>query len=252
MAVHAGHCPHEIKREVMHMWWDDLTFMHFETDPARVQAVLPPGLTVDTFEGKTWVGLVPFDMRVGIPGGRQIPRFGHFHETNVRVYVVGPDGIAAIWFASLEASDLAATITARLTYGLPYFWADMSIERSSDRSNDDRITYESTRRRPGPKGAHHRSVIRIGDSIPMAEVSDVEHFFTARWGLYSQWRNRLIYAPVAHDPWPLHRAELLDLDDDLMEVAGLAPEPGIEPLVHWTSGTSIRIGRPRLARTTAR
>ncbi len=241
MTSDGGLCPHHIKREVMHMWWEDLTFLHYEIDPARVQAVLPEGLTVGTLEGRTWVALVPFDMRVGLPGSWQMPRVGHFRETNVRVYVVGPDGTPGVWFASLEASDPIATATARVTYGLPYFWADMSIARSGTR-----ITYESHRRRPGPVGAHHRSVIRAGQRIAMPDVSPIEHFLTARWGLYSRWRGRLVYAAIEHDPWPLHRAELLGLDDELMAVAGLAPEPGVEPLVHWTPGTSIRIGRPRL------
>ncbi len=239
-AIDGGFAANEIKRSVMHMWWEDLTFLHYEIDPSRVQAVLPEGLTVDTLDGVTWVALVPFDMRVGLPGGWQLPTVGHFCETNVRVYVIGPDGTPGVWFASLEASDAAATATARLTYGLPYFWADMSIERSGTR-----ITYESRRRRPGPKGAHHRSVVRSGARIPSDEVSVVEHFLTARWGLYSLWRKRLVYAPITHDRWTLHRAELLELDDELMSVAGLAPQPGVEPLVHWTPGTSIRIGRPQ-------
>ncbi len=221
------------------MWWEDLTFLHYEIDPERVQAILPDGLTVDTHDGVTWVALVPFDMRVGLPGGWPLPSVGHFLETNVRVYVTGPDGTPGVWFASLEASNALATATARLTYGLPYFWADMSVERSGTR-----IIYESHRRRPGPKGAHHRSVVRVGPPIPANDVSAVEHFLTARWGLFSSWRDRVVYAPIAHDRWSLHRAELLELDDELMRVAGLEPAPGVEALVHWTPGTSIRIGRP--------
>lgn len=29
--------------------WDQLTFLHWSYDPAVIQALLPPGLTVDTF-----------------------------------------------------------------------------------------------------------------------------------------------------------------------------------------------------------
>lgn len=227
----------------MHMWWEDLTFIHYPIATERVQAVLPPGLTVDELDGQTWVGLIPFDMRVGLPGRWQIPWLGHFCETNVRVYVTGPDGTPGVWFASLEASGLPATTTARVTYGLPYFWADMSIERSGTK-----ITYASRRRWPGPVGASHRSVIRAGEVIAAEDEHAVEHFLTARWGLYSQWYGRLVYAPIAHEPWPLHRAELLELDDELMAAADLSPDPGATPLVHWTPGTSIRIGLPRLIR----
>ncbi|MEZ5227128.1 MAG: DUF2071 domain-containing protein [Acidimicrobiales bacterium] len=138
-----------------------------------------------------------------------------------------------------RASDPLAVVTARATYGLPYFWADMSIERSGTKITTNRDADAPDR------GARHRSVVRAGASIPSAEVSEVEHFLTARWGLFSQWRGRLVYAPVEHDPWPLHRAELLELDDELLAVAKLSPETDVQPLVHWTPGTSIRIGRPR-------
>jgi uncharacterized protein YqjF (DUF2071 family) len=231
-----------IDREVMHMWWEDLTFVHYEVDPQRVQRLLPKGLTVDTFEGRTWVGLIPFAMRVGAPGAVQLPVVGAFCETNVRTYVVGPDGRQGVWFHSLEASGATATFTARATYGLPYFWARMSIEHSGTT-----VAYESTRRIPGPKGAHHRSVARIGERIEQHDVSPLEHFLTARWGLYSVWRGHLVHAAVEHPPWLLHRARLLELEDDLLRVAELEPDPGAEPLVHWTPGTSIRIGRPTFA-----
>jgi uncharacterized protein YqjF (DUF2071 family) len=236
-------CPHHVRFEVMHMWWENLTFIHFGIDPERVQAVLPPGLTVDTLDGATWVGLIPFSMRVGTPGAHQLPVFGRFAETNVRTYVTGPDGTPGVWFSSLEASNLVATYTARLTYGLPYFWSAMSIEQRADE-----VAYRSIRRRPGPPGARHHSVVRIGDLIEPSAITDTEHFLTGRWGLYSQWRGRLVYAPIQHDPWPLHRATVLELDDELMRAADLEPEPDRSPLVHWTPGTSIRIGRPSFAR----
>ena len=40
--------------------------------------------------------------------------------------------------------------------------------------------------------------------------------------------------------------ELLELDDELLDAAGL-PEPTGDPVVHWTPGTEVRIGRPRRA-----
>ena len=237
------------------MWWEDLTFLHWPYEPAEVQALLPDGLTVDVHKGAdgheaVWVGLIPFLMRVGLPGGRVIPRVGVFPETNVRTYVRGPDGTPGVWFCSLEAGGLAASATARLTYGLPYYWADMSITKGQNRAGSE-WSYESTRRWPGPKGAHHRSRTRVGEPIPDDEVTELEHYLTARWGLFSRFpgrdsvRGRNLYAPVDHGRWPLRRAELLDLDDGLMVAAGLTAPTG-DPIVHWTTGTEVRIGRPRL------
>lgn len=77
------------------MWWLDLTFIHTPVEPAAVQALLPTDLRVDTWPDadgveQAWIGLVPFVMKVGLPGGRVIPWVGTFPETNVRTYVVAP------------------------------------------------------------------------------------------------------------------------------------------------------------------
>ena len=65
-----------------------------------------------------------------------------------------------------------------------------------------------------------------------------------RWGLYSTLGQRVLYAPIWHVPWPLRRAELLHLDDELVGAAGFRI-PGDEPIVHWTPGVEVRVGRPR-------
>lgn len=239
---HPATCPHTIGFEVMRMWWRNLTYVHWPIEPADVQRRLPDGLEVDTWDGRAWVGLIPFEMEVQLPGGIPIPVQGSFPETNVRTYVLGPDGTPGVWFHSLEAGRLPATAVARLTYGLPYFWADMEVE-----SQGSRWSYRSSRRWPGPKGASSRIEAEVGPSIPIAEQSDFERYLTARWGLFSTFARRLVYAPVVHDPWPLHRAELTHLDDDLVAAAGLAPADDA-PVVHWTPGVEVRIGRPQRAR----
>ncbi len=222
------------------MWWRNLVFIHWPFEPAEVQALLPPGLTVDTYDGAAWVGLVPFEMEVGLPGGWMLPGPGRFPETNVRTYVQGPDGNTGVWFSSLEAGGLTATATARLTYGLPYFWADMSVATAGPYR-----TYRSRRRWPAPRGAVNETAVEVGEAIALSDQNQLERFLTARWGLYSTFRGRLLHAPVSHDPWALRQAALLHLDDELVDAAGLRI-PDVDPLVHWTPGTEVRIGAPRI------
>ena len=239
-------CPHHIRFEVMRMWWRNLTFIHWPVDPADVQSLLPEGLSVDTHEGQAWVGLVPFEMEVQLPGGIPIPREGRFPETNVRTYVLGPDGTPGVWFHSLEAGRLSATAMARAAYGLPYFWADMSATAAGPI-----WAYRSRRRWPGPKGASNETAVEVGERIDDADQTPLEHFLTARWGLFSTFgpsdRKRLLYAPVEHGVWPLQRARLVHLNDELVATAGYR-RPNSEPIVHFTTGTEVRIGRPQLAK----
>jgi uncharacterized protein YqjF (DUF2071 family) len=233
--------PHEVRFEVMHMRWLNLTFLHWQFDPEEVQAILPDDLTVDTFEGAAWVGLVPFEMEVQLPGGIPIPREGKFPETNVRTYVRGPDGTPGVWFCSLEAGRLSATAIARVTYGLPYYWAEMTAE-----NDGPTWTYRSKRKWPGPKDARCDVDVIAGSAID--EHSSLERFLTARWGLYSTFLGHTLYAPITHEAWSLHEAELTYLDDGLMDAAGFAI-PDADPLVHWTPGVGVRAGRPRRVRS---
>jgi uncharacterized protein YqjF (DUF2071 family) len=219
--------------------WELLSFLHGSYEPSVVQALLPPGLTVETYDGRTWVGLVPFRMWVGPPQG-SLPWLGQFCETNVRTYVRDRHGRDGVWFFSLEAARLAAVVTARVTYQLPYFWAAMRMSGSADR-----WIYSTRRRWPGPRGEGGTVVVRPGDRIPSGQVSDLDHFLTARWRLFSHaGGGRVRYADAEHAPWPLHRPEFEFCDDSLVTAAGL-PRPTGDPLVHYSPGVEVRIGLPR-------
>ena len=102
----------------------------------------------------------------------------------------------------------------------------------------------STVRRRWPTSGPTTSLeIEIGS--PIVEPSVFEHFLTARWGLYSSWfGNRLVYAPVDHERWPLATARVVSLDDSLVEAAGL-PAPTGDPHCMFSDGVSVRVGLPR-------
>lgn len=48
---------------VMYQEWHHLLFLHWEVPATLLQSLLPPRLTLDTFEGRAWIGLVPFTMK---------------------------------------------------------------------------------------------------------------------------------------------------------------------------------------------
>jgi uncharacterized protein len=231
-------CDTPVDRVAMVHWWDELTFLHWRFEPAAVQRRLPAGLTVETMDGSAWVGLVPFFLRVGLPGIPSVPWLSRFAETNVRTYVRSPDGARGIWFFSLDAARLGAVITARATYRIPYFWSRMSIERAGST-----LSYECRRRWPGPRGARSDVVIEIGERFGTDELRELDHFLTARWSLFSSPRSGLHRALAAHDPWPLHRARPVGVRDELILAAGL-PAPLGEPIVHYSPSVEVRIGWP--------
>jgi uncharacterized protein YqjF (DUF2071 family) len=234
-----GVCPTPVERAAMVHWWDELTFLHWPYPADEVQRLLPAGLEVETRDGTAWVGLVPFFLRVGLPGVRPVPWMSQFAETNVRTYVRSTDGESGIWFFSLDAARMGAVLIARATYRLPYFWSRMRLERDGSA-----IRYECTRRWPGPRGARSRVAIDVGKPFEPDELTPLDHFLTARWALYSAPRSGLHHARASHDPWPLHRGRVVHLDDELVRAAGLAAPRGA-PLVHYSPSVEVRIGWPR-------
>jgi uncharacterized protein YqjF (DUF2071 family) len=227
---------------VMIQSWCDLTFLHWRYPAERVQALLPPGLTVETHDGAAWIGLVPFRMDgVRPPGAPALPWLSRFPETNVRTYVRGPDGRSGIWFFSLDAARLPAVCAGRVGYGLPYCWSDMAVEVVGPR-----LVYRCRRRWPGPTGARCDASVRAGAPLTDADLGPLDHFLTARFRLYSQLAGRMVAANAQHPPWPLRRAELEHLDQDLIQAAGL-PAPDHDPLVHASTGVTVRIGMWRPA-----
>jgi hypothetical protein len=220
--------------------WRRLTFVHWRFDAADVQAILPDGLEVDTFDGSAWVGLVPFQMiDVRPPFISTLHPLTTFPETNIRTYVRGSRG-QGVWFLTLEITRLLGVAVARTLFGVPYTWAEMSIDQTSDR-----IRYASRRRWPKPRGASSLLEIEIGER--RAELTDLERFLTSRWATYSKLPGGgLGWVPVEHEPWPLHAARIRELGESLTVATGL-PAPASSAIAQYSPGVTARIGFPKRA-----
>ena len=232
-------CPVEVRRAQMIHRWDLLTFLHWSYDPDVLAPLLPDGPQVETFGGRAWVGLVPFAMLARPPHLPAAPWLSRFCETNVRTYVTAPDGTTGVWFLSLDAARLAPVVVARRHFHLPYYWSSMSLDVTGPV-----VSYRSRRRGPGAAGAGCQVVVDVGRPYDPDELGDLDHWLTARWRLYTREANGLGHQLAQHDPWPLCRAQVVHLDQDLLQAAGL-PEPEGEPLVHWSPGVEVRIGPRR-------
>jgi uncharacterized protein YqjF (DUF2071 family) len=203
-----------------------------------VAPFLPAGTEPDTLDGVTYVGLIGFRMvRLGLLRGPGLPYLGTFCETNVRLYSVDGRGRRAVVFLSLEAERLLPVLVARATLRLPYQWSRMRAV-----IGDGVARYTSRRRWPGPRTATSTMAVRIGE--PIAEPTAIDHFVTARWGLHTRAWGHTLHLPNEHPRWPLHRAELLELNDTLIVSAGLPAPAGPPVSVLYAPGVPVVFGAP--------
>jgi uncharacterized protein YqjF (DUF2071 family) len=223
---------------ILRQGWRDLTFLHWAVDPSVVSGFFPRGTRPDVFEGRTYVGLVPFRMvDTGLPNGPAVPYLGTFLETNIRLYSIDASGRRGVVFLSLDADRLAIVATARTVFGLPYRWARMSHAVFGDLH-----TYSSTLRWPGARATLDLAV-RVG---PQLEPGSLEHFLTARWGLHVQRAGRTWYLPNHHPPWSLHTASIdTYTEHGLLASVGL-PDLGPPDHVLFSPGVPAEFALPFL------
>jgi uncharacterized protein len=217
--------------------WRDLLFLHWSFPIEIVRRVVPPVLSIDAWEGRAWVSVIPFlmrDVRVSpMPSGLGL----NFYETNVRTYVQH-DGVPGIYFFSLEASSLLSVRAARFGWGLPYFHADMMSTRDGDR-----FTYASIRR--SEPAASLRVGWELGPMLGASQVGTLEHFLLERYVLFAFRRNVLLRGDVQHPPYPAQRAQLLDFEQGLVRAAGIDLERGRPPeTIHFASGVDVEVFGP--------
>ena len=207
--------------------WLNLSFLHWAVQPASIAHLYPPGTEPDTFEGSSFVGVVPFQMSL----------YGTFLETNVRLYSVDTTGRRGVFFLSLDTNRLAMVAAGRGVFGVPYRWATMAY-----RANGDRHTYTSNLRWPGVTASSSIDV-RVAGALTCGPL---EHFLTARWGAHTVRAGRTWYVPNEHPLWALRRAELIDFaDDSLLASVGLGDLSNRPPdHVAFSDGVPARFGIP--------
>ena len=206
--------------------WEDLLFCHWPFAPERLQRLVP-GLPVDTFDDRAWLGVTPFVLDgLRLVGTPPLPYLSRFPELNVRTYVT-IEGKAGIYFFSLDAASAPAVAAARRTYHLPYFRARMSVRRVGGE-----IRYAS-QRVEGPPAALRCSYSPQGASEPPARGT-LEYFLTERYCLYTVGPDGGVYrADIHHPPWSIRRASA-ELELNTMTPQGLSL-PGEPPLVHFSA-----------------
>ncbi len=231
----------------MQMIWHDLAFLHWPIEASLLQRFLPPDLEIDTYDGRAWLGVVPFRMSEVCP--RHVPRWlgsSDFAELNLRTYVrqqvAHPDQregrrelahrYPGVWFFSLDAASWLGVRVARLWYGLPYYDARIDIKREGET-----IHYHSQRTHRGAPAAELAVTYEPLGPPQQSLPGSFEYWLTERYALYSaRTRGNAQFGKthighIHHRPWPLQPGRARIEKCDMTRLLQLEL-PEVDPIVH--------------------
>ncbi len=230
---------------VVRMRWHDLLFAHWPVPVEALRPLVPPELEIDTFDGRAYLGIVPFRMTDVAPRWLPAPPWaGAFPEVNVRTYV-RHEGRGGVWFLSLDAASRIAVEGARLAFHLPYFRARMS---SIDDGRD--IAYRSERTDPRGRAAAIEVRYRPTGPVELAVPGSFEHWSTDRLRLFARDpKGRLLRTEIAHRAWPLQPAEAEFRVETLAQAQGITLPPGA-PHLRFARALDVRAWWPVSAYST--
>lgn len=213
--------------------WRELLFANWPVDADVLETWLPHPLSVQCYDGRAWLSVVPFvnaDVRPrGLPAwlGVDLP------EVNLRTYVTH-HGEPGVYFCSLDAEGIASVLGARLTHHLRYFYARVHLQRTNDV-----VSVTSRRRHPGARAARFAAAYRPTGEPFEAEPGSLTEFLTERRRLYAVATDGSVqYTDVAHPRWTLYDVETTIEENTLFAGSGL-PAPEHEPICYYSPGLDV-------------
>jgi hypothetical protein len=221
----------------MSMGWQDLLFLHWPVAPADLARWIPRGLELETWEGRAWLGVVPFRMTgIRLRWLPPIPGTDAFPELNVRTYVRCGDR-SGVWFFSLDAAHRLAVRVARAGYHLNYLDARMECAE-----REGWIQYRSRRTHAGAPPAEFSARYRPKGEVACSRAGSLEAWLTERYSLFAADAAGGIYrGDIEHSPWPLQAAEAVVETNSMTR--GLGLELRGEPLAHFSRILDVRATR---------
>jgi hypothetical protein len=207
--------------------------MHWEVDPNVLRKHIPEDLEIELFDGKAYIGTIPFRMEKVRP--RFLPSISlisNFPEFNIRTYVK-KNGKSGVYFLTLDAQSYITCFYAPLSYGLPYRYAKCKFEKNEEGG----YNWQSKRKEDG--------VSLKGESISrgpilQAEKNSLEEFLFERYCLYVYHKGETCRAYTYHEPWKYRVGEVEIIENSLTDSYNLGIKDIFNPdLVHVSEGVEV-------------
>lgn len=223
--------------------WFDLIFLNYVVDPALLLPFVPPGTTLDSFDGKTYLSLVGFRFcETKLWGKLSVPFHSEFEEVNLRFYVrreSGGERRRGVVFVKEIVPKTAIALTARLVYGENY--VSRAMKHSIAMSQDNAEVAYSWKHH----GAWSSIYAHATGSGKLPAEHSLEQYITEHfWGYSRQKPGATLEYQVTHARWSLRGASDACFEGDAE--AFLGPELAVvlsEPphCAHIAEGSPIEV-----------
>ena len=226
--------------------WRQLAMVNYEVDPAVLRPLVPAGIELDTFEGRSFVSMVGFQFLQTRVFGFRFPFHTNFEEVNLRFYVRRQIGGAEGWrrgtvfIKEMVPRRIIATM-AKLLYNAPYITRPM------------RHAVETTHARyDWRNGGRWESLSVTGEEggwQGIAAGSEEEFITEHYWGYNRQRDGRTLEYQVEHPRWRVRPAREYRFDCDVGSLYGAEFVPFLtgkasSAFLVEGSAVSVRKGQP--------
>jgi uncharacterized protein YqjF (DUF2071 family) len=221
--------------------WDNVTFIHYQTDPDELQRCIPYQL--DLYDGNAFVSLVAFTMR----GMR--PRFGGslsalcfkpistYHFLNVRTYVAH-EAEPGIYFMQEWLSNRLATWLGPCSFGLPYRFARMDYPRNREQKRPGKIEASA--------GSFHFCATLPPNDPRICAPGSLDEFLLERYTAFTQLGKCRRFFRIWHEPWRQVSAEIQIASDHLIHSTGQWWLGARRVGANYSSGVNVLMGWPHV------
>ncbi|MCC7452672.1 MAG: DUF2071 domain-containing protein [Crocinitomix sp.] len=222
----SAHRPFEMPHGnwIYYQEWNHALFLHWKVPADLLRSCVPSNLSIDTFDGDTYVSLVAFTMEKIRP--KYLPHLGivsNFDEIKVRTYIDN-DGKKGVYFLNIEAGKRISAFIAKAISGLPYEKA--KIKRTNHLYVSENIKKEFKL----------NAVFEINDKI--AQKTELDKWLTERYCLYLDSGNELYRYDIHHKEWELKNVHVqrLNVNYKLKNIVLSEEKPY---LTHYSEGIKV-------------
>src|SRR5436190_7594180 len=169
----------EATRPFLTAQWRNLILLTYAVDPAHLIDLVPPGTTLDSWRGQSFVTLVGFQFLETKVLGAPVPFHQDFEEVNLRFYVrrIMEDGVrqGVVFIRELVPRPLVGGM-ARLLYREPYLVVPMRSKVNEGPPPDVEYQWDT-------KGRWSRLAGAGTGEGAVPDTGTLEEFLTVRhWG----------------------------------------------------------------------